>query len=143
MIKPSVYKEAMDAAREFMPKMIGNILLVEKPDAEELKSEGGIFLASAGRQVNSTEANLPAFVHVLAVGPGYYDDTTLADVPLDTKPGDVILVGSLAVKWFSRLGAMKEKQFSIGVCLESDVQLRFGGYEQYKKWTEAFNAGIK
>lgn len=117
-----------------------NFLLVERPAKQELKSKSGLILTQGTeKQVNSIEANLPEWVHVLATGAGYYDEETGEDRPLDSKPGDVILVGRNDVKWFSKLGCEGNDSYIIGICQEEATQLRFSGYEGYRRWIEALN----
>src|SRR5689334_13650412 len=78
-------------------KIQGNLLLVEVIKDEEFKTKSGIILATSDkRQVNGLVQDKPTFVRVLDVGPGYFKDDTMEDVPLETQPGDILLVPATA-----------------------------------------------
>lgn len=125
-------------------KLSGDFLLVERIPAEEQKTAGGIILnAAPSTQIGSIGANLPTFVHVLAVGEGFYNEDG-EDVPLTTKPGDILLVGQQSVKWFPVLpGFAKYEPFSVGISSEQETQLKFEGIEGYDGWINALNRGIE
>lgn len=121
--------------------LTGGTLLVEKIPQEEVKTKSGLILATdLGKgQVNSISANLPVFVHVLAVGSGYYDESTGADVPLDTKPGDILLVGQHSARWLSVFPIDNYEPFSVGVTSEAETQMRFRGHDAYGQFSQALN----
>lgn len=148
MIKPSQYFKAFEAVRESLKDamlLTGNLLIVEKASVEEIKTQTGIVIASSldKKSINDIDANLPDFVHILAVGEGYYDDEDNKDVPLDSKPGDVALVGRNSVKWFSTFGVLGYKRDTIGVVTEDQVQLRFKGYNGFQQFINALNEQVK
>jgi co-chaperonin GroES (HSP10) len=120
--------------------LTGSYLLVEKINQEEVKTKSGLILHTGGTskdQLNSIGANLPVFVHVLAVGAGYDDDGT--PVPLDTAPSDILLVGQYSVKWLPVYPIDNYEPFSIGVTSEAETQMRFRGYEAYQRFAAALN----
>lgn len=86
------------------------------------------------RQIGSVEDDRPLYVRVLACGNGYYDTETKLDVELETKPGDIILMGKLSVRWLSTFGPLlREGDRQIGICRESDSILRFKGQKGFDK----------
>lgn len=118
--------------------VIGDTLLVEPvqqaPATKDVETADGkkvsIILETklTNRQVGSVEDDRPLFVRVLACGSGYYDDETGKDLPLETQPGDIILMGKLSVRWLSTFGPLlREGDRQIGICRESDSILRFKG----------------
>lgn len=114
--------------------LTGDCLLVEKIEEVEAKSKGGIIVNSAPitRQVNGIEANRPNLVRVIAVGNGYFDKDDKA-VPLETKVGDVILVGRLDVHWYSCFGpVICDSTLELGMTTERNIQAYFAG-ESYVK----------
>jgi len=82
--------------------------------------------------VNGVEANRPVMCRVVAVGEGYYDDDK--DVPLDSKVGDVVLVGQLSVNWFSVFGPIVcDAKTQLGITREAEIKMMVRGEENYKK----------
>lgn len=143
-MKPSKYLEQVQNAAKLVGQdfiLTGNILLVERVPQDEVKTKSGLILATEGgkNQVNSIGANLPVFVHVLAAGSGYYDEEE-GDVPLDTKPGDILLVGQHSVKWLSVFPIDNYEPFSVGVTSEAETQMRFRGRDAYGRFSAALNS---
>lgn len=121
--------------------IIGDTLLVEPVQQaaatkEVTTNDGrkvGIILETqlTNRQIGSVEDDRPLFVRVLACGNGYYNKE---DVPLETQPGDIILMGKLSVRWLSTFGPLlREGDRQIGICRESDSILRFNGQSGFDK----------
>jgi co-chaperonin GroES (HSP10) len=122
----------------------GDALLVEKIEEEMVKELGNgvkLYLAESKTHKDSMASDKPVFVHVLAVGQGFYDGDK--DVPLTVRPGDIILVGQYSVKWFSHLEVEKYAPFEIGLTRESEVQMRFKGLEAYERYVGKINKAIK
>lgn len=150
-MKPSKYLEKVQrAVTEAKDGFVltGNVLLVEKVPHEEVKTKSGLVLAThTGKdQVNSISANMPVFVHVLAVGSGFYDtvkdddgNDVGVDVPLDTKPGDILLVGQHSARWLSVFPIDNYEPFTVGVTSEAETQMRFRGLEAYGEFAKALN----
>jgi co-chaperonin GroES (HSP10) len=140
---PSRYLESFKLAKDKASddyQLYGDTLLVERVPEEEVKTSSGIVLAtSIKNQVGTIAENKPFFVHVLAVGPGYYDADG-KDVPVSVVPGDIILVGVNSVKWFSHLEIPNYESFSIGLTREAEIQLKFKGLESYRRFFEAINS---
>lgn len=130
-------KEAAEAV-----EIVGDVLIVQRLPKPEIKTQGGLVL-SAGqqRQVTAFNSNQPEFVKVLAVGKGYYNEDTGADVPLDIKPGYVIEVGKNSVNWFSSFGAIidnLEAGVGVGLTRDAEARIRFKSEESYNKFMEHF-----
>ena len=119
-------------------ELYGDCILVEKVKEPEAKM-GSFFIATASTHRDTFAQDRPHFVHVLAVGEGYYDDATGKSVGLSVEVGDIILVGALSVKYFSMFGSLEGYEpDSIGITREAEIQLRFKGESGY----EAFFAGL-
>lgn len=144
MIAPSRYLPAfLEANPDLAGLLTGDLLLVEAIPQEEVKTTSGIIIASDSRQVNTVKANLPHFVRVLAVGPGYYSEAEPNEsVPLDTSPGAIIMVGDNSVKWWSHLPIAGYKPYEIGLTRESEVQLTFKTDEDFRRVFGAINRGL-
>lgn len=117
-------------------QLLGDCLIVEKIKDKERKV-GSIIMADVSNQRNNYQTDLPHFVRVLAVGPGYYDDETGEAIPLEVEAGDIILVGMASVRYFSFFGDLNSsEQNVIGITKATEIQMRFKGQEGYNK---AFN----
>lgn len=139
-MKPSKYLEAFKQASREDYQLTGSFIIVERIPVEEIKRASGLVMPiGAATQVNSVAANMPTFVHVLAVGEGYYDDVTKESIPLNTAPGDIILVGQNSVKWFPVLEIDNYQPFEVGLTDESEAQLKFKGIEAYQRFIGSLN----
>jgi co-chaperonin GroES (HSP10) len=137
------FKKAKQEAGETY-KLYGDAILVERVPEEEIKTASGLVLApSSAKQINSISADRPHFVHVIAVGEGFYNEETGQDVPLSVEPGDIILVGVNSVKWFSFMEIANYEPGAIGLTRESEIQLKFKGQEAYRKYFDTINSGLK
>lgn len=145
---PSKYREAFEHAAETCKddfEIIGDGLLVEEIPKEEIKSKGGIFMPTNTKidSIDGLEANRPCFVRVLAVGEGYFNDKTDGTVPLNCRPGDIILVPKLSVKWLSVFGNLVSTGGAqIGLVSETSMQLRFPGDAAYDRFFSALQEKI-
>jgi co-chaperonin GroES (HSP10) len=137
----------MDATINEGCELYGDAILVEKIADEELVKDLGngkkLYIPTVDRQVNTLQADKPVFVHVLAVGKGFYDPDTGKDLPLSVQPGDIILVGVNSVKWFSALELDNYEAYTIGLSRETEVQLRFKGLESYRRYFDALNPRVE
>lgn len=125
--------------------LIGDHILVERIPVTEKRTSSGLILSldSGKDQKNSLSADLPIMVIVVAVGKGYYNDDTGASVPLNVKPGDIGLVGSVSTKWFSDLPIGDYKPYEIGLSREEEIKWLFKGLEGYERAFDLLNSGIK
>ncbi len=144
MIPPKYLEAVQRATTEVGPAftLMGSFLIVERVPKEEVKTKSGLFLATDDRangQINSISANMPVWVHVLAIGAGYYDDESGESLPLDTAPGDILLVGQHSVKWLPVYPVDNYELFSVGVTSEAETQMRFRGLDAYRRFSEALN----
>ena len=145
MIAPSRYLNAILAAKDELGDLLtGDLLLVEAIPQAEVKTTSGIIIASDSRQMNTVKANLPHFVRVLAVGPGYYDEENPdKTVALDTQPGAIVMVGDNSVKWWSHLPVTGYKPYEIGITREAEIQVKFKTDEEFRRVFGAINKGLE
>ncbi len=139
-MEPSKYLKAFQGAALDIP---GDGLLVEVIKPPEMKTKSGLILAESKSHVNNISADLPTFVHVLAVGKGYYDDDGGEDVPLSSHPGDIILVGQNSVRKFGFLPIEGYEPYSIGLIRDGEAQVRFKGIEDYNTFFGAINKALE
>jgi co-chaperonin GroES (HSP10) len=126
-------------------ELIADCILVEKlPEPERRTASGIIYGLDVKNQIGTIAADRPHMVRVLAVGEGYYDEETGKTTPLNVKPGDVVLVSTSSVKWFSTFGDLRDyKPDTIGLSRESEIQWRFKGQDGFARVFEALNRGVE
>jgi co-chaperonin GroES (HSP10) len=151
-VEQSKYLEAFVAAGQEgknLFQLVGDCLLVELIKDEEFKTKSGIILQTelSKNQNNGLYADKPTFVRVLLVGNGYFDtdeDGKIKDVPLESKAGDIVLVGRTSIKQFSVFGKLVSYgETQIGLVREADVQLRFNGQEGFDRFFEIINSSLE
>lgn len=138
----SRYMESFKRLKEQAPdslRIMSNVLIIEKMAPEPEKKVGSLYIPTDVKGVKNTlDSDKPQFVHVLATGEGYIDDEGLA-VPLTTQVGDIVLVGNVAVHWFSLFDIDNYESYSIGICLDTEVKLIYKGLDGHKRATAALN----
>jgi hypothetical protein len=133
-------------------QLIGDFLLVELIPDDEFKTKSGIILQTdlSKSQTNGIHTDKPTFVRVLMTGEGYFDDSDKMDdedasegprtIPLESQPGDIALVGRTSIKFFSVFGKLVSYgETQLGLCRESDIQMRFKGQEGFDRFFGALN----
>lgn len=125
-------------------KLIGDLLLVEKIVFPE-KKIGSLIMADMGqKQLGSMLSDMPTFYRVLLTGEGYYNDETGEDVPVECKPGDIILTGSASVRTWSSFPILETSDSNIiGLTRYSDVQWHFESEETFIARLNHLNQAIK
>ena len=128
-------------------KITGNLIFIEELPKEEtgktVKGADGkefkLIIASGNqRQLGSIEDDKPFFVRVLDVGQGYYNEEKAKDEPLDTKPGEIILIPKIAVQWISVWGEiLSSTEHRIGYTRDSEIIARFTDAAQFQKYKDS------
>lgn len=133
------YTEAYKTASQHF-KLTGNKLLVERIDLGEAKTKSGLIIAD-GQNIRADLRLQKAHIgYVLAVGEGYFDAETKALLPLDVKPGNVVVLNSLGVQYYSTVpGAAGYTANKVGLTTEGDVQMCFESVEAFKAYSEALS----
>lgn len=147
-MKASKYQDKTDRLQAIKGNhytLLGDMLLVERAEPEEVKTKSGIIMATdtsdARRMRDGVFDNMPVFVRVIDVGSGYYDDETKEEINLEVRPGDIILVGRQSVRWLGMLEVEGYEPLSLGLTREAEIQLRFHGDEGYKAFMKALGNG--
>lgn len=125
-------------------QLIGDILIIEKIIFPEAKV-GGIILASSNPLHNHRDftAEQPGFYRVLMVGQGYYDEKG-EDIPLEVKPGNIIMTGTMSVKLFTVFPMLEiTDTHMLGMTRYSDVQWKWETEEEFYKFLGDFNQSVK
>jgi len=137
------FKE-LEKFRKDLFTLTGDCLLVEVLKEDELqKTKSGIFLAEKKDQIIGVHADKPTFARVLLVGEGFYNDETKESIPLDTKQGDIVLVGNHSLKRFSSFGKLPvDGDIEIALMRDGDIQMRFLSEDSYDKTFEVLKKTI-
>lgn len=115
-------------------RLNGNRLLIEVLPKEELK-KGSIVIATSikGHKTDTTE-NMATLAVVLLVGAGYYDDESGEDLPIDLKPGNVVLLSNYAMKYYSQFPGLADyTENEIALTRDEEVHMVFPDLEAYQK----------
>ena len=147
-MRASIYLDAFNTTtQEFKDKvhLTGDYLLVEVPPIEEKKTASGLIIdmgTESTANIMGMDENRLLLCYVVAVGAGYYDDDTGADVPLDATPGDIIAISNASLRRYSVFGDMKDYQpRDLGLTRMSDIQMHFkGGKETVESFFTSLNS---
>ena len=87
----------------------GTSILCEMLPEPELKTAGGLIIASDSGQTRgqTVEAHKLLAAKVLAVGPGSYIEEKDTYVPLDIKPGQVVVLNQFSYSLISKLPGLR------------------------------------
>ena len=132
------HRTAFDAHRKELADkyyLVGDNVLVEELPKAEVKTKSGIVLAAGGtKAIDGIELGQLMMVRVLDVGPGFYDEETGEDVPLEVQIGDICAVSRMSIQFFSSFGPLvSSKGQQIGRIRESEIWLRYKGQEAWDK----------
>lgn len=129
---------------ESSSKLIGDLLIIEAIKFPE-KKIGSIIIADTSKhQINTIVGDQPTFYRVLMCGAGYFDDETGESVPLDIKPGAVILTGSISAKMFSSVPLLEVSEYGVlGITRFSDVNMYWETEQAFYDFLTGMNESVK
>lgn len=136
--------EAFKSAKDLAPtmKLTGDLLIVAKIPKAKKETKSGLILADPGNQITSMSWKEPNFVVVLAVGEGFYDETSGKEENLQVKPGNVIEVTPNSIDFYTSFGVIagdtKRNRFGIGICRDIDRRITFDNLDDYYKYMDVF-----
>jgi co-chaperonin GroES (HSP10) len=102
----------------------GSALIVEILPDEEIKTRGGIVIATDSRHTggNSVEAHKLKVGRVLMSGLGYWDEEKKDYIPLDVKPGAVVILPQYSTQFISTFpGIQRPTGNRLAIIKESDL----------------------
>lgn len=136
----SKYLKQFEAAAGHI-RLRGNRILVEPLPKEEIRTAGGLIMAAPETDHRSTlEQNRASLAVVLAVGEGYYNEDTGADVPMDIKVGNIVLINAYGMRPYSSFPSLRDyKQDGIAMIRDSDVNAVWENDEAFKLYAEKLN----
>jgi co-chaperonin GroES (HSP10) len=123
--------------RKELFQLRGDRILVEILPKEELTTASGLFIATDTKYRSATNENQATLGVVLLVGEGYYDEETGVDKPMDIKPGNIVLLSSMGLKYYSSFpGIQGYVPNTLALSRDSEVHMivpDFAAYEQMKE----------
>jgi len=140
------YLERAQKAREKMGESFtinGDTLLIEQLQMPTIKRKSGIEIPGDMHGAREIVHNDKAqFVIVLDVGAGFYDSALEKDVPLATKPGEVLLISTLSAKYFLSLPISDYTLGRIGTTREPEIAAQWNNLDAFIKYWEAFDPDV-
>jgi co-chaperonin GroES (HSP10) len=132
------YLGKFKAASQFFT-LTGNRMLIERLEGyDEVKTAGGLIVGEDKRARSDLKMMKPLVCVVLATGEGYTQDGDEDKLPLDCKPGDVVVLNPMGATFFSILpGVATYTNNSVGIVAEGDVQMRFSSIEHFQEYKKA------
>lgn len=112
----------------------GSNMVIEILPREELKSRGGIVLATPGDHVSgrSMEANRVEVCKVLMTGQGYWTEDGKYDA-LDIKPGAIVVAPVDSIRLISNFpGITRVSEAKLGLLKEAEVTCYYTSQEAYE-----------
>lgn len=142
-MRPSRYLKAFTEAEKTQTPLFSDALWVERVPEEEKKTASGLIVGiqPTQKQIGTLAGDQPTFAHVLAVGRGYVDAEG-NDVALSVEPGNIVLLGTQSVKWFSMLDINNYDSYSVGMTRESEVQMKFDTLADYERYFARINESV-
>lgn len=117
----------------------GNRLLVEVIPQEELKKGSIVIASSLSDHKSATQENRATLVRVLLVGTGYVDDEG-ADVPMDLKPGNVVMVPQMALKLYTQFPGLQDfTSNELALLLDHEIHMKWDDDAAYDRYKVALN----
>lgn len=137
--KPEYLEKFKEAAGSF--QLFGNKILIERMELGEVRTAGGLIVADTSSVRSDLRMQKPHLGVVLAVGPGYYDADENKYQPLDVQPGNIVIISSVGVQYYSLLpGSSSYNSNKVGITTESDVQMRFADLEAFNNYSKIMSA---
>ena len=124
-------------------KLYGDKFLVEVISNDEIRSAGGLILETPSNQRSDTNSLKAKIGIVLMVGAGYYDDDTGEDIPLDLKPGNIVLLSDMGLRYYTTFpGILEYTAKGIALSRETEIHMKFEDADAFEKYQSKLNEGI-
>jgi co-chaperonin GroES (HSP10) len=139
-METSVYLERFKRLKELggdKYSLIGGKVLVERITPPEMKTAGGLFIPQDVKSHKGTASDFKTEIGVvLLVGSGYIDENGY-DVPIDLKPGEIILLPT-SVSYYTTFPGLISSipERTLGMIRESDVWFKFASVEAFEECTK-------
>lgn len=121
-------------------RLNGSRLLVEILPAKEIKTASGLVLSSPDTYKATADSYRALLGIVLMTGEGYVDDEG-ADVPMETKVGQIVVLNEFGLKYYSQFpGIADYTKNTVAMTSESEIQMSFDSIEEFIKYEQALSS---
>lgn len=121
-------------------RLNGSRLLVEILPAKEIKTASGLVLSSPDTYKATADSYRALLGIVLMTGEGYVDDEG-ADVPMETKVGQIVVLNEFGLKYYSQFpGIADYTKNTVAMTSESEIQMSFDSIEEFVKYEQALSS---
>lgn len=116
----------------------GSTILVELLPDPEFKTAGGLIVATPSDHVKgSMHDNKLLAATVLATGPGYWDEEAQAYIPLEVRPGAVVVMPQFSAQMLSNMpGINRPTKNKLAIAKEDNILMFYATAEQFNKAVE-------
>lgn len=120
-------------------KLAGGRILVEVLAKQEMKSAGGLIIAAPSSHKGIIDMQRAVLGVVLMVGEGYIDDEG-NDIPMEVKPGNIVVLNEFGVKYYSDFPGVKTyTENKLAMTSESEIQFKFESAEELAEFESLLN----
>ena len=121
-------------------RLNGSRLLVEILPAKEIKTASGLVLSSPDTYKATADSYRALLGIVLMTGEGYVDEEG-ADVPMETKVGQIVVLNEFGLKYYSQFpGIADYTKNTVAMTSESEIQMSFDSIEEFIKYEQALSS---
>lgn len=120
----------------------GSSMIVEIMEDEELKTKGGIIMATDSNQVrgNSINQHRLTTARVLMCGQGYFNEDTDTYEPLEVEPGAIVIVSQISPQFISQFpGISRPTANKLALLKYADVLALYPSAEAYESVKKQLN----
>lgn len=121
----------------------GSSIIVEILPDEEIKTAGGIIIATDNKQVkgNSVEQHKLQVGKVLMTGPGYWDDENNTNEPLEVTAGAIVILPQYGTQYISIFpGIQRPTANKLGMIKMDQVMAYYKTPQAYEEAKAKLNA---
>lgn len=129
----SNYLERFRAAESRRGKLHGDLLLIEIPKEELFETKGGIIIAESDHARSDFMMFKGITGIVLEVGRGYYDPDSGKDIPLESKPGNVIWASDKSIAYCTTIPGIREgvPEKTLALIAEGEIKKSWDSIDDY------------
>lgn len=121
-------------------RLNGGRVIIQVMPQEELRTAGGLHLVDTSQAKSDVVMNKALLGVVVLIGEGYVDENG-EDVPVDVKPGNVVMFNEVAARYYSSFPGIKGYlKNSLAMISDSDIQMVFPSLNAYSEFSSLVNS---
>lgn len=131
------FKKLNEMKKDIGFRLNGGRLLVEILPKQEMRTAGGLIMASPDSYKGTAETQRALIGVVLLTGEGYVDIDG-KEIPTEMQIGNIVVLNEFGVKYYSSFpGVENFTRNTLAMTSESEVQMSFDSLEEFKKYEDA------